>query len=248
MKKETLKTFIERYSIGGEISKVKWKYTASTKTLHARATADGRYFIADVILKNFSDFGNEDIVICIGDTDKVKAMITPFAEDINFSINKSDSDKVLGFTLSDADCESYCAAADASIIDPVPKNLQDIPNYDAIVPLTEEFLEKFLKARGALKDVSMFSVAMNKKNLLEVVIGYVTANSNRIRLTPTCDAVYNKVNVAMSFPVKNVAEVFKANKDISNASMNISDAGIIKLSFESNDYTCSYYQFANKKS
>lgn len=246
MKKDTLETFIRRYTLGGEINKVKWKYTASAKTLHARACADGRCFVADVILNNFTDFGSDDVVICIGDTEKVKAMMTPFGEDINFSINKN-GDRVLGFTLSDADCESYCTAADPSSIDPVAKNLQDIPSYDAIIPLTEEFLEKFLKSRNALKDVSSFSVGMNKKGLLEVVIGYATANSNRIRMTPTCDPAHNKVEAALAFPAKNVAEVFKANNDIPDGKLSINSAGILQLYFKNTDYTCTYYQFANKK-
>lgn len=247
MKKQVLETFIKRYSLGGEINKVKWKYTADAKTLHARATADGRCFIADVILNNFEDFGDEDVDICIGDTEKVKAMISPFISDeLRFTINKTDS-RVLGFTLSDDDCESYCTAADPSSIDPVAKNLQAIPDYDAIIPLNVEFVDKFLKAKGALKDVSNFSVGMNKQKVFEIVIGYITANSNRIRFTPACDETYNKVTQALSFPIKNVAEVFKANRDIPDGKLSINSAGIIQICYSSNDYTCTYYQFANKK-
>lgn len=246
MKKETLETFMRRYTLGGEINKVKWKYTAQDKTLHTRAAADNRSFVADVVLNDFTDFGADDVVICIGDTEKVKNMMSPFGEDINLSINKS-GDRVLGFTVSDADCESYCTAADPTSIDPVAKNLQDIPEYHVVIPLTEEFLEKFLKARSALKDVASFSVGMNKKGLFEVVIGYTTANSNRIRLTPACDSVKNKIDAALAFPVKNVAEVFKANQDIPDGKMSINSAGILQVYFKSDKYACTYYQFANKK-
>ncbi len=248
MKKEVLETFIRRYTLGGEINKVKWKYTAKEKTLHTRAAADNRSFVADVIMNDFEDFGTNDVTVCIGDTEKVKAMMTPFGEDINLSLNMGASgDRVLGFTVSDADCESYCTAADPTSIDPVAKNLQDIPSYDVIIPLTEEFLEKFLKARNALKDVASFSVGMNKKGLFEVVIGYTTANSNRIRLTPATDPVKNKVEAALAFPVKNVAEVFKANQDIPDGKLSINSAGILQVYFKSDKYTCTYYQFANKK-
>ena len=247
MKKQVLETFIKRYSLGGEINKVKWKYTADAKTLHARATADGRCFIADVILHNFSDFGDEDIDICIGDTEKVKAMLSPFiSEDLRFTINKTES-RVLGFSISDDDCESYCTAADPSSIDPVAKNLKEIPDYDAIIPLSGEFVDQFLKAKGALKDVTNFSVGMNKSGEFEMIIGYITANSNRIRLKPTCDDKYNKVTQALSFPIKNVAEVFKANRDISDGKLSINSAGIIQIYYSNADYTCTYYQFANKK-
>ncbi len=246
MKKEVLETFIRRYTLGGEINKVKWKYTAQAKTLHTRAAADNRSFVADVVMSDFSDFGAEDLVICIGDTEKVVGMMSPFGEDINVSINKA-ADRILGFTVSDADCESYCTAADPTSIDPVAKNLQDVPEYHVIVPLTEEFLEKFLKAQAALKDVADFSVGMNKKGIFEVVIGYVTQNSNRIRITPQTDSVKNKLDAALSFPIKNIKEIFKANQDIPAGTLSINSAGIARLYFKNDRYACTYYQFANKK-
>ena len=105
MKKETLETFIRRYTLGGEINKVKWKYTAADKTLHTRAAADNRSFVADVVMNEFTDFGDTDLMVCIGDTSKIKGMMSPFGDDLNLSINQQ-GDRILGFTVSDADCES----------------------------------------------------------------------------------------------------------------------------------------------
>lgn len=247
MKKETLETFIKLYNLGNLIPKVKWKYVVADKTLHCRAAADNRSFVADVIMSDFTELGSDDTIVCIGDTEKVKAMMTPFGEDITLTVNKT-GERVLGFTLSDNDCESYCTAADPSAIDPVAKNLQDVPEYHVVVPLTEEFLEKFLKARNALKDVETFSVGMNKKGLFEIVIGYTTANSNRIRIAPTTLPDKNKLDSALAFPIKNLAEVFKANADIPDGELSINSNGIIRVHFKNEKYACTYYQFANKKS
>ena len=246
MKKEVLETFIRRYTLGGEINKVKWKYTVADKTLHTRAAADNRSFVADVIMQDFTDFGTDDLIICIGDTEKVKGMMSPFGEDINVAINKQ-GDRILGFTVSDTDCESYCSAADPTSIDPVAKNLQDIPEYHVVIPLTDEFLDKFLKARTALKDVDSFSAGMNKKGIFEVVIGYATSNSNRIRIAPATDPTKNKLDAALAFPIAYIAEVFKANHDISGGTLSINNGGIVRLYFKSDKYTCTYYQFCNKK-
>jgi len=246
MKKEILNTFIDRYTLGGLIPKVKWKYTPSEKILHTRASIDSRTFIADVIMNDFSDLGTDDLVICIGDTDKVKAMMTPFGEDINMAVNTS-GDRVLGFTISDADCESYCTAADPSAMDPVAKNLNDIPEYHVEIPLTEDFIEKVLKSRLALKDVDSFSVSMNKKGLFEIVIGYTTTNSNRIRITPKTDSVKNTIGNALSFPLKNIVGILKANSDIPNGTLSINNSGIIRVLFKNEKFTCTYYQFCLKK-
>jgi len=246
MKKEILETFIQRYSLDGLVPKVKWKYTAADKTLHTRAAIDNKAFVVDVVMNDFTDLGANDLIICIGDTDKVSAMMKPFGEDINISVNRS-GDRILGFSITDADCESYCTAADPTAIDPVAKNLQDLPEYHVEVPLTEDFIEKFRAANGALKDVDTFSVGMNKKGLFEIVIGYATSNSNRIRMTPATDPTKNTIGQALSFPIKNVMAVLKANADITGGSMSINNSGIIRLYFKSDKYTCTYYQFCNKK-
>jgi hypothetical protein len=246
MKKELLASFIRRYSLGGIISKVKWKYIPAEKTLHTRALADNRSFIADVIWSDFSDFGDTDAAICIGDTARVVSLMAPFGDDITLKLNLQ-GDRLLGFTMSDTDCESYCTAANPTTIDPVPKNLQDIPDYDVVVPLTDEFLEKFLKARSALKDVKTLSVGMNKDGLFEMVMGYTTANSNRIRLTPPTDANKKSISTALAFPLDNIAEVLKANKDIPSGTLSINGGGITRIHFKDEHFSCTYYQFANKK-
>ncbi|HQI44452.1 MAG TPA: hypothetical protein PLC59_00040 [Bacteroidales bacterium] len=246
MKKKELETFIRRYTIGGELNKVKWKYSASEKILHTRGAVDNRSFVADVIMNDFDEFGSSDLTICIGDTEKVKGMMSPFEEDINLSINQQ-GDRILGFTMSDDNCQSYCAAADPASIDPVAKNLQDMPEYHVEVPLTEDFLDKFLKAHGALKEVKDFSVGMNKKEKFEIVFGYSISNSNRIRITPDTDSVKNKLDTALSFPIKNIAAIFKANDDIPDGILSINSHGIARVYFKNDKYICTYYQFANKK-
>jgi hypothetical protein len=246
MKKETLETFIGRYTLSGLVPKVKWKYTADAKTLHTRAAIDNKAFVVDVVMNEFSDLGTNDLTICIGDTDKITAMMKPFGDDINFAVNQS-GDRILGFTVSDPDCESYCTCADPTAIDPVAKNLQDIPEYHVEVKLTEEFMEKFMAGHAALKDVDSFSVGMNKKGLFEVVIGYTTSNSNRIRFTPPTDPTKNTLGAALSFPIKNIIAVIKANSDIPDGTMSINNSGIIRVHFKNDKFACTYYQFANKK-
>lgn len=247
MKKEILQTFIRKYSLGNLIPKAKWKYSFTDKILHTRSAIDNKSFIVDVIMNDFEDFGQEDNILCIGDTEKVIAMMSPFDDDIMFTINKSN-ERVLGFTLSDENCESYCTCADSTAIDPVPKNMQDIPEYHVEVQLTEDFVDKLKRAQMALKDVDTFSIGMNKKGLFEVVIGYSASNSNRIRITPPTDAIKNKIDVPLSFPIKNIIQVLKSNSEITGGTLSINNTGIGKIHFKNEKFTCNYYQFSNKKS
>lgn len=245
MKKEVLESFIKRYSLGNVVTKVKWKYTSADKTLHTRATADNRGFIVDVVMSDFTELGTDDVVLCIADTDKVKKMMAPFDEDIALIVNKS-GERILGFSIADKDCESYCTCADPSAMDPVAKNLNEVQGYSAEILVTDEFVERFLKARNALNDVETFTIAMNKKGVLEVIIGYTTANSNRIRIVPPVTAGLDKVDKAITFPIKNLFEVLKANQG-SEGSIKVHSNGILLAAFKNDRYACTYYQFANKK-
>ena len=247
MKKVILETFIRKYSLGSLINMTKWKYTFAEKKLHARAAADGTAFLTDVMTVDMPDFNTEDVVLCIGNTDKVKAMLSPFGEDITVTINKN-GDRIMGFNMSNADVECYCPCADATAIPPMPKSLASV-DYDVVIPITEEFSKLFLKSAAILlDDVANFSVGMNSKGVFEIVIGYASTNSNRIRITPTMDSVKNTLKMAMSFPIKNVIQVLKANSDIENGTMSINcDAGLLQMYFKDDRYTCSYYQMANKK-
>jgi hypothetical protein len=248
MKKSTLELFIRKFNLEGIIPKVKLKYTAANKTLHARAVAGNRSFMVDVILNDFDGFGADDAIICIGDVDKMKGMLRPFGEEITLSINKS-GDRILGFTINDADCEVYCSAADPIAIEAVPKNLTDIPDADVIVPLTDELIEKFVKSKMALKEVDLFAVGMNKKNVFEIVFGYLTSNANKIRLTPVTDPIKNKLSMAMQFPVINVSEALKSNADMENGLLSIiSSQNMLQLSFSNPMFTCNYFQFSNTNS
>lgn len=245
---EKFNTFIKKYSLGKIINKTKWKYDAEKKIIHTRAVADNKAFLMDVVMHNTDDFGSDSAIICIGDSERLRNMLTPFGDEISLSLNM-EGDKVLGFGISNSDVECYVAAADASILDPVPKTLNPLTDFDVIVPLTPEIMEKFLKAKMALKDIDSFSVTMNAAGKFDIVIGYTTSNSNRIRITPETDPVKNKLKGgSMSFTIANVYEAMKTNFDMTESAMLVhSEAGLIQLYFKNDDYTCNYYQFANTK-
>jgi hypothetical protein len=245
MKKEVLESFIEKYSLGKVVTKVKWKYTAAEKKLHTRGNADHRSFVVDVVMSDFTDLGGEDVVLCIGDTEKVSKMLTPFGEDIALLVNKA-GERILGFSISDKDCESYCTCADPSAMDPVAKNLNEIKGFTAEIKLDKDFVDRFLKARTALNDVETFTVATNKKGVLEIVIGYSTANSNRIRIVPPTVNGLDKIDKSITFPINNVFELLKANKGL-EGTLKVHPDGILHAFFKDDRYESTYYQFANKK-
>jgi hypothetical protein len=246
MKKETLLRFINKYNLGDSIKMVNWKVISAEKVLRTRGELDTKSFIADVILKDFTEI-TEDVRIPIADTQKVRAMLSPFGEDVVITLNK-DGDRVKGFLISDNDCESYCSAAEPSAIPPVLKNLDDKHIWEVEIKLTEEFIEKFLKAKAALNEVDEFTIKMNKDNNLEIVLGYAVANTNRISLLAPAVAGKDTFDgPAVRFPSKNFVEILKANKEILDGTAYFNPKGGLKIIFDTPQFSCLYYQFASLK-
>jgi len=245
MKKSTLESFIKKFSLVKIISKAKIKYNAADLILHARACADNLSFMSDVILKNFNEFGVDDAMLCIGDCEKFKSIISPFIDEFKMELNVA-SDRLLGLTMEDSDIQVYYAVSDPVAIPPSPKNITGLDNPEVVIPLTEEFIKQFLKAKVALDETAQFAVAMNKKGAVEFVFGYLTSKSNKIRITPKTDSVKNKLTKGLMFPVNNLAECFRANSDIiEGGKMEIFESGLIRLSFTSDQFEANYYQFSN---
>ena len=246
MKKETLIRFIDKYNLGDLIPAVNWKVIAADKQLKARGELQQKTFAMDVTLKDFEEF-KEDVRVPVAATQKVKSMLAPFGDDITLTLNKN-GDRVLGFVIADQDCESYCTAAEPSAIPPVSKDLTDKHVYDVEISLTEEFVDKFLKARNALSEVEEFTVKMNKKDQVEFVLGYAVANTNRISLVaPTRNGKDKFDGQPIRFLAKNFVELLKANKEMTDGVIYLKAGGVIKIVYSSPEFDCQYWQFAQIK-
>lgn len=248
MKKETLIKFIDKYSLGGNVEAVTWKVVAADKLLRVRGELEGKTFTVDLTLKDFIEIA-EDVRIPIKETAKVRLMLSPFGEDINLTLNKN-GDRVLGFTVTNQDCESYCSAAEPTAIPPVTKDLTDKATYDVEIALTEEFVGTFLKAKKALSNVDEFMVRMNKSDKLEFVLGFSTPNADRINiLAPTINGKDKYDGPAVRFPAKYFVEVLQANQEFTDGVLYFHPGrGVLKAVYKSDTFECLYWQFAlNKK-
>lgn len=252
MKKELLTSFIDKYSLNGTISAVIWKINTKDKTLHTQGDSGMGAFLMDVTMKDFTEI-TEDIKIPIIKTPKVKSMLNPFGDMIAISLNKNDGGKLLGFTVTDNYCESYCAAAEASSINPPRKNVADTLDYAIEIDLNPEFVDKFLKARQALSDVKEFTVRESRKGNVEFVLGH-TANTratNTDHITITAPTVAGKDKFdgkPIRFVADNFVELLRANKEVeTGGKVHLHPGGILKVVYNTKDFDCTYWQFALKK-
>lgn len=243
-----MESYIKKFSLGKIIAKTKIKYDPELKILHSRSVADNMSFLADVILKNFNELGSDDAVICVGDCEKFKSIISPFTDEIKLSLNFNGT-ILLGMNFSSDDIETYYGASDPIAIPKTPIGLGDLGTPNVVIPFSDDFTKQFLKAKVALDETALFSIAMNKKEKVEFVFGYLTSNSHKIRISPPLAVINTKLSKGLQFPVTQLAEAFKMNTDMSGGELEIFEAedGMIRLNFKSDLFECTYFQFSNTK-
>jgi hypothetical protein len=235
MKKTILDTFIKKYNIGGNIESV--KIVVKDKELITSAITDDKNVMAHVKVTDFTAL--DDIEIGIYDTAKLKQMIGVLGEDIEISTN-TKNDKVTSLNFSDQSTNVQYVTSDLAVI-PVAPNIKKIPDFNAEIELNNEFISKFIKAKNALSDVDTFTLTMNKKNKLEMVIGFTNTNSNKITLNVTAKEGKDKVSKPISFSAKYLKDILTSNNDCEGAVLRSSDLGLANISFTKDNFVSTYY-------
>ena len=108
-----------------------------------------------------------------------------------------------------------------------------------LVSLTSRnFIDTFIKGKGALSDVDTFTV-VNGKSGVEVVIGYSSTNTNRVNIpteSESCD-----IDTPVTFNANLFKEVLVANRECSSAILEVSTEGLARVNFKIDDYDSTYY-------
>lgn len=237
MKKNTLNTFIDKYSLNGTIESVKWVVNSKEKTIKTSAISDDKNVLAFVTIKD-SD-GLEDLEIGVNDTAKLKKMLTVLGDDVTISPVKTN-DKVTSLMINSVDTDIQYVTADLSVI-PKTAELKKLPPFNLEIPLTKEFVSTFVKAKGALSDIDIFTLNADKKGKIKMTLGYSNTNSNRINIDIKASEGKDKISKTLHFSAKYLKEILTSNTDCDNAVLKISDAGIANVEFNNDLFNSNYF-------
>lgn len=238
MKKSVLLEFIKKHT--DVIEKCRWVSDTKTKTLKVGVASDTRNMLCDLTLSNWDGFG--DAEIGVGNMPKFKRELTGIAgEDltsvVNYNDDKSritnidflDGTQVMTVTVSDLDM-----IADSS-------RLKKTPDYSAEIVFDKDTIDRFLKSKAALPDVNTFTVMMNKKNELVLVVGYSKINSSRSTIKVKTNPGLDKVSDPLHFRADYLKDILTANSECESSVLKVSDAGLCSISFVSGDFECNYH-------
>jgi hypothetical protein len=231
MKKNDLINFIGRYHLAGATTSVKW--VAKDGELQTEFITDDQNVIGNITSTNL-DFGDNDLGVYA--TPQLVKMLSAVSDDLDISVKAVDSTAV-SISMKDKDVDMTFMLADLSVIRQVP-DLKNTPDWNASIDITDNFRNKFIKAKNALPDSENFAVKCASDNV-EVIINYSTINTNRIKFNIESP---NSTDMGITcFSSTLFKEILQSNKDATSGKLEISSAGLARVSFTGKDYSSTYY-------
>lgn len=241
MNKITLDTFIQKYNLGGNVNSVKWVSTGDT--ISTRFISPDKSLLGELTLskQNLPDFQ-----VGVYDTPLLSKMLGTLSDNIDLELIKSPSDEEqpVAFHLSDSVISADYVLAAVGVIPDVP-DLKNEPDYDTIVNIDSQFINSFIKGKGALSDVETFAITPEDGGV-KFTIGYSDINSNRINIKVQSGAV--SITDSVVFNANLFKEVLSANKECSKAVLQISDKGLAHIEFNVDDFNVKYWLVSQQAS
>lgn len=231
MKKSYIERFISKYNLGGGTDSVTW--IADKKGLTTKFISDDKHVIGTISTKNITlDVGQYSIY----DTPVLKGLMSVLDDDVDITVN-SPNGKATSLTLKDGTSKVVFVLSDPNNIASVPA-LKTLPDFENIIILDSVFIERFVKAKGALPDVATFTVLSDGK-IVQIVLGYDNNNTNRITLSAESEVV-EKIE-PIDFHAKYMREILSANREAKSGKLEVSSQGLARITFVIDDFDVVYY-------
>jgi hypothetical protein len=233
MEKSKFEKFIGKYNLGGSCESV--LYNVENSSITTRAISDDKNVLCEVIAPSM---GLKDGNYAVYETAKLRSLLGVLGETLSVNVKKS-GDKAVGMTFDDTNTEVTFVLADATVIPAVP-DLKKLPPFEMTIEMDEQFINTFVKAKGALADVDTFAVmSEGEDETANVVLGFSSLNTNRVKLkAKTTEATELKPT---SFSAKYLREILVANKDAKGGKLEISSKGLARTSFNVDNIKSTYY-------
>ena len=231
MNKIVLDTFIQKYNLGGNVNSVKWE--SSGDTLSTRFISPDKSLLGELTLTKQA---LPEFEVGVYDTPLLSKMLGTLADKVDFSLTEVDNTPV-AFKISDSIMTSDYVLAAIGVIPDVPE-LKNIPEFTTLVNIDSQFINSFIRGKGALADVETFAINPVDGGV-EFVIGYSDINSNRITIKAQSGAV--NMTDSIVFNANLFKELLNVNKECSKATLQISDKGLAHIEFNVDDFNVKYW-------
>ena len=231
MQKSKLDKFIQKYNLGGNVNSVKWKSRGDSMST-SFVTPD-KSLLGNVKVDKFQF---EDAELGIYQTDQLKSLINVLGDDVSLDLTKF-GDKAVSLKVKNGPVSVDYVLSDLSVISDPPQ-MKRLPEFGTQIKLDRNFIDTFIKGKGALSDVDTFTI-VNGTNGIEVVIGYSSTNTNRVNIP--VETTTNDLTDPITFNANLFKEVLVANRECTSAVLEVSTEGLAKVNFKVDDYDSTYF-------
>jgi hypothetical protein len=230
MEKSKLQSFINRYYLAGNCEAVTLKESEESITCEL---IDMDQTVVGKIKWNTTPFMKG--MLGINHTGALIKMLGAVGENINIDV-KEAAGKNYAMKISEGTTQATFMLADTTVIPAVP-TINAEPDYQVQIPVNEEFISKFIKAKNALPDAKNFAVQV-QNGIVKFIINYTTVNSDNITFevgtSPSADME------PVCFSADKLKEVLVANRgDVGQ--LHVSPDGLSRIDFVGSDFESSYW-------
>tara|TARA_Y100000114_G_scaffold127263_1_gene123858 strand:- start:47 stop:772 length:726 start_codon:yes stop_codon:yes gene_type:complete len=238
--KSQLTSVISKYYLNGLNNQVKWRIKDKTLTIYAGEA--GR--VCKVVLDNFQ---LEDAELGIFDTNKLNKLISITNGDLVITLEKLKA-IYTKMHIADSNFDLTYSLADTLILG---KNTwyDDPEDWSVEIELTPEDVDHLIKAKNALGDNNSMLINTTKdfdgNNVCEFLFGDNTGFSNKITYLIQ-NGTINDNSLSIPFDSDIFKDILNSNKDQDTCSLKLSNEGILKLLFGSDNIKSEYFVARNE--
>jgi hypothetical protein len=229
MEKSKLISFINRYYLAGNCEAV--KLIENEAGISCELIDMDQTVVGKIQWKTTPFMKGE---LGINHTGALIKMLGAVNENIDIAVQDA-AGKNYAMKITEGNTKLTFMLADTTVIPSVPSINQE-PDYQVTIPINEEFINKFIKAKNALPDAKNFAVQV-QNGKIKFIINYSTVNSDNISFD--LDGGTDNIE-PVCFSADKLKEVLVANKgDVGH--LHISPEGLARIDFNGNDFDSQYW-------
>lgn len=229
MEKSKLISFINRYYLAGNCEAV--KLIENAEGIGCELIDMDQTVVGKIQWKTTPFMKGE---LGINHTGALVKMLGAVNENIDIAVQDA-AGKNYAMKITEGNTKLTFMLADTTVIPSVPSINQE-PDYQVTIPINEEFINKFIKAKNALPDAKNFAVQV-QNGKIKFIINYSTVNSDNISFE--MDGGTENIE-PVCFSADKLKEVLVANKGDAGH-LHISPEGLARIDFTGNDFDSKYW-------
>jgi hypothetical protein len=229
MEKSKLQSFINRYYLAGNCEAVILK--EDTSGINCELIDMDQTVVGKIQWKTTPFMKGS---LGINHTGALTKMLSALGENINIDV-KDAAGKNYAMKITEGNTQLTFMLADTTVIPAVP-SINAEPDYVVTIPVNEEFINKFIKAKNALPDAKNFAIQV-QNGKIKFIINYSTVNADNISFemdggTDTIEPI--------CFSADKLKEILVANRGDSGH-LHISTEGLARINFSGADFDSTYW-------